>query len=50
MDVGLRFIGEHYGFKAAEALSHVNQGRILDLTILSAFQLYGTIPPFSTPS
>lgn len=42
MDVGLRFMGEHYGFKAEETLSHVNQGRILDLTMLSEFQLHGT--------
>ena len=39
MDVGLRFMGEHYGFKAVETLSHVNQGWILDLTMLSEFQL-----------
>ena len=42
MDVGLRFMGEYYGLKAEEALSHVNQGRILDLTMLSEFQLHGT--------
>lgn len=42
MDVGLRFMGEHYGFKAEEALSNVNRGRILDLTMLSELQLHGT--------
>lgn len=42
MDVGLRFMDKHYGFKAEESLSHVNQGRILDLTMLSEFQLHGT--------
>ena len=42
MDVDLRFMGEHYGFKAEETLSHINQGRILDLTMLSEFQLHGT--------
>ena len=42
MDVGLRFMDKHYGFKAEESLSHVNQGRVLDLTMLSEFQLHGT--------
>lgn len=41
MDVGLRFMGERYGFKAKERLSHVNQERLLDLTMLSEFQLHG---------
>lgn len=42
MDVGLCFMREHYGFKAEESLSHVNQKRILDLTMLSEYQLHGT--------
>lgn len=41
MDVGLRFMEEHYGFKAEKSLSHANQGRILDLTMLSEIQLHG---------
>ena len=31
MDVGMRFIREQYGFKPDGTLSHVNQGRLLDL-------------------
>ncbi len=50
MDVEPHFTGEHYEFKAEEVLSHVNQGRILDLTILSEFQPHGTVAPSSTPS
>lgn len=41
MDVGLRFMGERYGFKAKERMSHVNQERLLDLTMLSEYQLHG---------
>lgn len=42
MDVGMRFLSEWYGFKADGTLSHVNQGRLRDLTILSETQLHGT--------
>lgn len=42
MDVGMRFISEQYGFKVDGTLSHVNQGRLLDLTMLSEMQVHGT--------
>ncbi len=42
MDVGMRFIGEHYGFKADGTLSRANQRRLQDLTMLSEVQLHGT--------
>ena len=42
MDVGMRFIREQYGFKPDGTLSHVNQGRLLDLTMLSEMQVHGT--------
>lgn len=42
MDVGLRFMNEHYGFTAGATLSRVNHSRFLDLTMLSEFQLHGT--------
>ncbi len=42
MDVGMRFIGEHYGFKTDGTLSRANQGRLQDLTMLSEVQLHGT--------
>lgn len=42
MDVGIRFIGEQYGFKADGTLSHVNRSRLQDLTMLSEIQLHGT--------
>lgn len=42
MDVGMRFISKQYGFKADGTLSHVNQGRLQDLTMLSEMQVHGT--------
>lgn len=42
MDVGMRFIGERYGFKADGSLSRSNQSRMQDLTMLSEMQLHGT--------
>ncbi len=42
MDVGLRFMGAHYGFKADKPLGSTNQHRLLDLTMLSEYQLHGT--------
>lgn len=42
MDVGMRFISERYGFKADGTLSHVNQSRLHDLTMLAETQLHGT--------
>lgn len=50
MDVGMRFIGEKYGFRADGTLSHVNQGyaakmggawRRSDRDAPSAFCFYG---------
>ena len=42
MDVGMRIIREQYGFKADGTLSHINQGRLQDLTMLSEMQVHGT--------
>lgn len=41
MDIGMRFIEEHYGFQADGTLSHVNRARLQDLTMLSEVQLHG---------
>lgn len=42
MDIGMCFIRERYGFKGDGTLSHVNQGRLQDLTMLSEMQVHGT--------
>lgn len=41
MDVGLRFVETQYGIKLEEALSRANKAMILDLNILSEYQLHG---------
>lgn len=45
IDAGMRFLGQHYGFKADGTLSRVNQSRLQDLTMLSELQLHGTFVP-----
>ena len=41
MDVGLRFLDEKYGVKIEDSLSKTNRTRMLDLNMLSEFQLHG---------
>ena len=41
MEVGIRFIGQQYGFKPDGTLSRTNQMRMQDLTMLSELQLHG---------
>jgi len=42
MDVGMHFVGQHYGFKPDGTFSRTNQMRMQDLTMLSELQLHGT--------
>lgn len=41
LDVGLRFLDEKYGVKIEDSLSKTNRVRMLDLNMLSEFQLHG---------
>ncbi len=45
IDTGIKFLGEHYGFKPDGTLSRVNKSRLQDLTMLSELQLHGTFVP-----